>query len=169
MKKFFLTNEQIQDLIDEPKQIDCSAVSLLRNMKIKSGRASSHFAHSRRFPRQNGEGDWLIYLRRNKLNPLDFSCGLGFIPQGRNQAFMLRRYNGKSHEHTNRLEEQPPFYDFHIHQATETYQHSFYHDEHYAMPTDRYADLNEAFRCLVADCHVAGDSSGNSSQMEMFS
>jgi len=48
----------------------------------------------------------------------DFSCGLGFIPKGKTQVFSLRRYNGKSHQHTNRLDENQPFYDFHIHQAT---------------------------------------------------
>lgn len=167
MKEFFLTDEQIRDLIDEPKQIDCSAVSILRNMKSRGGRASSHFYHSHRFPRVNGEGVWLIYLRRNKLNPLDFSCGLGFLPQGRNQAFMLRRYNGKSHEHTNRLEKQPPFYDFHIHQATERYQTSSYGDEHYATITDGYVDLAGAFKCLMDDCRIVDDSD-EAKQTELF-
>lgn len=167
MKNFFLTDEQIQELIGESKEIDCSAISLLRNMKSKGGRASSHFYHSHRFSRAEAEGDWLIYLRRNRLNPLDFSCGLGFIPQGRNQAFMLRRYNGKSHEHTNRLEEQPPFYDFHIHQATERYQTSSYADEHFATTTDAYVDLAGAFKCLMDDCRII-DGSDETKQTELF-
>ena len=167
MKNFFLTNAEIQDLIDEPKLIDCSPVSLLRNMKSRGGRALSHIYHSHRFPRAEGEGDWLIYLRRNKLKPLDFSCGLGFIPQGRNQAFMLRRYNGKSHEHTNRLERQRPFYDFHIHQATERYQTSSYSDEHYAMITDGYVDLAGALKCLIDDCQII-DRSDQAKQTELF-
>lgn len=62
---------------------------------------------------------------------------------------MLRRYNGKSHEHTNRLEAQPPFYDFHIHQATERYQTSSYADEHFATTTVAYVDLAGAFKCLM--------------------
>ena len=167
MENIFLTDEEIEALIHEPKPIDSSAVSLLRNMKSRGGRASSHIDHSHRFPRVEGEGDWLIYLRRNKLNPLDFSCGLGFIPQGRNQAFMLRRYNGKSHEHTNRLEKQPPFYDFHIHQATERYQTSSYGDEHYAMITDAYVDLVGAFKCLMDDCQII-DHSEQAKQTELF-
>lgn len=167
MENFFLTDDQIQDLLDEPKQIDCPANSLLRNMKSKGGRASSHFHHSHRFPRVSGEGDWLIYLRRSTLKPLDFSCGLGFIPQGRNQAFILRRYNGKSHEHTNRLEEQPPFYDFHIHQATERYQTSSYADEHFATTTDAYVDLAGALKCLMDDCRII-DNSDEAKQTALF-
>ncbi len=167
MKDFFLTDEQIQDLIDEPKRIDCSTASLLGTMKNKSGRASSHFQNSHQFPRVDGEGDWFIYLRRNRLNPLDFSCGLGFIPQGRKQAFMLRRYNGKSHEHTNRLEKQNPFYDFHIHQATERYQTSSYDDAHYATATNAYFDLASAFKCLMDDCRIL-DNSDEITQTELF-
>ncbi|MDZ7814842.1 MAG: DUF1828 domain-containing protein [Planctomycetota bacterium] len=33
----------------------------------------------------------------------------------------MRRYNGKSHQHTNKIEGNT-FFDFHIHQATERYQ-----------------------------------------------
>ncbi len=169
MKDFFLTDEEIRVLIDEPKKMNRSTDSLLRDMKIKKGRASSVFQYAFRFPRQNNEGSWQIYLRRNRENALDFSCGMEFVPKGRNQAFTLRRYNGKSHEHTNRLEGHPPFYDFHIHEATEKYQRSSYKDEHYATPTDRYADLSGAVRCLLADFQVTGDSSGDSLQMELLS
>ncbi len=137
--------------------MDCSADFLMRKMKIKQGRGSSHLQNSRKFPRTNGKGEWLIYLRRNKENPLDFSCGLGFTPEGRSQIFTLRRYNGKSHHHTNRLENQIPFYDFHVHQATEKYQRSPYSDEHYAYPTDRYTDLHGAFKNFLIDCKVMGD------------
>ena len=42
------------------------------------------------------------------------------VPQS-NRVFRLRRYNGKSHEHTNPIEKEI-FYDFHIHTATERYQ-----------------------------------------------
>ena len=161
MRNLFLTDKEIRDLIDEPKKMNCSTGSLLRDMKTKKGRASSVLQNAFRFPRQNAEGDWQIYLRRNRENALDFSCGMEFVPKGRNQGFTLRRYNGK-HYHSNRLEEQAPFYDFHIHQATEKYQRSSYKDEHYAMPTDRYADLVGALRCLLTDFQVTGDSSDGS-------
>ena len=44
------------------------------------------------------------------------------------------------------------FYDFHIHTATERYQEAGYAEEHYAEPTDRYADLSGAIQCLIQDC-----------------
>lgn len=165
MKDFFLKNKEIQFLIDEPKPVDCSPESILLGMEAKGGRASSILQNSCKFPRQDGEGEWLIYLRSNMENPLDFSCGLGLIPKGRAVTFHLRRYNGKSHEHTNWLEKEPTFYDFHIHEATERYQNSSYKDDHYAKVTDRYAQLDDAFRCLLEDLKVTGDSSG---QLRMF-
>ena len=60
-------------------------------------------------------------LRQNKINRLDFSVILAVrVPQS-NLLFRLRRYNGKSHEHTNHIEGDT-FYDYHIHMATERYQ-----------------------------------------------
>ena len=165
MKNFFLTDIQIQDLIAEPKILGCSASALMHGMKNKSEREASHSQSSRKIPRINGEGDWLIYLRRNRGNQFDFSCGLGFFPKGRNQAFTLTRYNGKSHQHTNRLEKENPFYDFHIHTATEKYQLSSYSTEHRADITDRYADFYGAFTALLDDCNVSlnGFDSGQTS------
>lgn len=141
MKDFFLTDQEIKDLIDEPKRINCSATSLSRRIKIKRGKGVAHFQYSLKFPRNNEEGKWRIFLRRSKENPLDFSCGLGFIPKGRNHAFILIRYNGKSHQHKNQLENENTFYDFHIHQATEKYQKSSHKNEHYARPTESLCGL----------------------------
>ena len=157
MKNFFLTDNEIRCLIDEPKEINHSAHALLHGMKTKSGREASHSQNTFRFERNNGEGEWFIYLRLNNENLLDFSCGLGLIPKEKRKAFTLRRYNGKSHSHTNRLENQKTFYDFHIHQATEKYQKSPYSDEHYAEPTARYTDIYGAFESLLLDCKVTSD------------
>jgi hypothetical protein len=63
-------------------------------------------------------GDYRLVLRQSILNPLDFSIILAYRPPKSNQLFRLQRYNGKSHEHTNPIEEET-FYNFHIHQATE--------------------------------------------------
>ena len=89
------------------------------------------------------------------MNFLDFSCGLWFTPAGRAIKFPLARYNGKSHKHTNHLEREGEFYDFHIHRATARYQDSSHDDDHYAEVTDRYAQLSEAFACLLDDCNIS--------------
>src|SRR2546426_7271110 len=47
---------------------------------------------------------FLLILRQNNINVLDFSLILAVYVPGSNQLFRLRRYNGKSHEHTNHIE-----------------------------------------------------------------
>ncbi len=161
MENFFLTNKEIDDLVNEPKPVGMSTNEFMQKMKRKSGRAASFLQNSHAFQRQHGEGEWLLYARINEDNLLDFSCGLGFIPKARNKVFILRRFNGKSHQHTNKLDGHESFYDFHIHQATEKYQNSSYADEHYAERTDRYTRLEQALDCLLQDCKVTMSAEDN--------
>ena len=93
-------------------------------------------------------------VRPSIENPLDFSAILGFIPPKKTDVFLLRRYNGKSHEHRNKIEKEPAFYDFHIHTATARYQKEGPREEYYAEVTDRYADLHGAIDCLVSDSKI---------------
>lgn len=99
----------------------------------------------------SASSEFRLILRQSEFNPLDFSVILAFRPPKSNQLFRLCRYNGKSHEHTNKLEEQT-FYDFHIHRATERYQDAGLREDWYADPTDRYADFNAALGCMLRDC-----------------
>lgn len=93
-----------------------------------------------------------LILRQSRLNSLDFSIILGVYPPGSNKLFRLRRYDGKSHEHTNPIEEEK-FYDFHIHKATERYQeYGTREEDKYAEPTDRFSNYGEAIECLLNDC-----------------
>ena len=91
-----------------------------------------------------------VILRQNSNNLLDFSVILAARVDQSNRIFRLRRYNGKSHEHRNLIENEV-FYDFHIHEATARYQELGTREDAYAKPTDRYGDHNEALRCLIAD------------------
>jgi hypothetical protein len=92
-----------------------------------------------------------LIIRQNSKNRNDFSVILACLPPNSSTFFRLRRYNGKSHEHTNKLE-QERFYDFHIHTATERYQEEGQREDGYAEPTDRYHDLDGAINCMIADC-----------------
>jgi len=92
-----------------------------------------------------------LVLRQNNYNILDFSIILMFCPAGSNQLFRLRRYNGKSHEHTNSIE-SVKFYEYHIHTATERYQELGMREDSYAEPSDRFSDLNTAINCMINDC-----------------
>lgn len=97
--------------------------------------------------------EFRLILRKSTVNPLDFSVILAVhVPQS-NQLFRLRRYNGKSHEHTNRIEGER-FYGFHIHMATERYQDIGAREDAYAEVTDRYGDFDSALRCLINDVNL---------------
>lgn len=103
--------------------------------------------------------EFLIVARRNSLNPLDFSIILAVGVPGTNAIFRLRRHNGKSHQHSNRIEDNS-FYDFHIHLATERYQDLGMDEDAYAEPTTRFADYYSAFDCLATDCGLEGAAAG---------
>lgn len=138
---------EIEALIQEPKPLPKEWRARLR-LKEKPGH------RERDFDLEGSSGnEFRIILRQNRINVLDFSVILGVRVPESNQIFRLLRYNGKSHEHTNRLEGET-FYDFHIHRATERYQELGPREDTYAKPTDRYGRLEEAFRCLMEDANL---------------
>lgn len=145
----FLTDKEIQELITEHKQMTLAPGELLRNMKEKRGHKSSEHL----IPRPDGSS-FIIKVRISNENPLDFSAILGYSPPKSTRLFLLRRYNGKSHEHRNKLETENVFYDFHIHTATERYQREGTREEYFAEITDRFSTIYEALNCLIADCNV---------------
>lgn len=97
---------------------------------------------------------FVVILRQNLINPLDFSAILAVRVPGSNQVFRLRRYNGATHRHRNRIEGDA-FATFHIHTATERYQEEGPHEDSFAEPTARYTNLTEALACLVEDANFA--------------
>ena len=140
-----LSDVDIVRLIAEVKLLDKDYRS---NIQVKPKRG-----HSERELQVLGEdgSTFLLVLRQNSINLFDFSVILSYCIPGTNQVFRLRRYNGKSHEHTNTIEGYT-FYDFHIHMATERYQTSGLREDTYAETTDRYADLHGAIQCMLNDC-----------------
>ena len=99
----------------------------------------------------DGGNIFVIKLRQNTKNPMDFSAILCHKTDNSNKLFRLRRYNGKSHEHKNHIEKDV-IYDFHIHFATERYQLIGKKEESYAEASTRYSTLHEAVGCLISDC-----------------
>ena len=93
-----------------------------------------------------------IVAQQSDFNPLSFSAVLIVFPLHSSKDFLLRRYNGRSHRHKNRIE-GTQIDGFHIHYATERYQLSGFGEEAYAKLTDRYANLNDALRCLLKDAN----------------
>lgn len=148
------TDAQIDALITEPKAL---VPDWLARLRPKAGR----IGHSLRDLDVRGSlgSEFRIIVRQSEANALDFSVILAYRPQLGPRLFRLRRYNGRSHEHHNRIEGDR-FYDFHIHQATERYQLLGMDEDAYATPTTRYADLGAACQLLVLETgfEVAGPS-----------
>lgn len=136
---------QIEQLINEPKPL---SLNWRNKIKWSNPRGSKQG----KFELTGDKGNkFLIFLRQSNFNRLDFSIIVGVYPNGSNKLFHLKRYDGKSHEHTNPLEKQT-FYDFHIHTATERYQqYGNKEEDKYAEPTNKFSNLTEAFQYMLHD------------------
>jgi hypothetical protein len=139
------TDAEIAQLLAEPKPLPADYQARLQ-LRPRSGHERAEL--DVRTPSGNR---FRILLRRNTRNALDFSAIIAHAPSNSTLFFRLRRYNGRSHEHTNRLE-GTTFYDFHIHMATERYQTLGAKEESFAEPSGRFADLRGALACLLDDC-----------------
>lgn len=125
-----LSDNEIAKLLKEKKPLPNDYPNCIRTKPKRSHK-------ERELDVIGAEGsEFRVIFRQGEISPLDFSVILTYRPKDTNLYFRLRRYNGKSHEHTNTLENQT-FYDFHIHTASEK----------------RYSDYNGAIKCLLADCN----------------
>ena len=140
-----LTDQEISGFLSEKKVLPAD-YRLSMQVKPKRG-------HKEREMDLKGESgsEFRVILRQSISNPLDFSIILAYRPPNSNILFRLRRYNGKSHEHTNIIE-ATSFYDYHIHQATERYQQMGAREDSYAEKTDRFSDFQRAVSCMIEDC-----------------
>lgn len=141
-----LTDAEIDRLIQERKPLPAD---YLARIEVRPKRGHKE----REMDVRGVDGsEFRVIARQSLHNSLDFSVILAFCPPKSTQLFRLRRYNGKSHEHTNTIEGQT-FYDFHIHQATQRYQElGDKKEDAFGQATDRFADLAGALRCLIQDC-----------------
>ena len=140
------SDQEIESLVQEHKSMPDDWRNRIR-LRSKRGHAERHLDVN------GGAGnEFRLILRQSQINVLDFSIILAVrIPQS-TQFFRLRRYNGKSHEHTNIIE-NVTFFDFHIHVATERYQDMGTREDAYAELTDRYSDIIGALQCLFIDAN----------------
>jgi hypothetical protein len=141
------SDTEIVQLIQEPKPLPNnfeSEYALKEKLGHKEGQLTVDGTAGNKF---------IIILRLNTHNAMDFSAILGVYPKNTTQIFRLRRYNGKSHEHTNYIEKET-FYDFHIHYATSRYQQIGGAEDTYAERSNRFVNLSGAFECMISDCHI---------------
>lgn len=142
---FLLSDEAINELVNEAKTIPDGLRPFSKLVE--------HNKHARRdYEITCASGScFVIAVRQSTLNVFDFSAILGYKMPGTNKIFRLRRYNGRSHFHTNTIEKET-FRDFHMHMATERYQKIGPKEDHFAMIDKRYSDLDSAVNCLLKDC-----------------
>jgi hypothetical protein len=142
----FLNDSQIAALLAEPKMLPEDWRARM-HLKPKRG----HKERECDVPGQKGFTFRLI-LRQANLNPLDFSIILALLAPKSNQVLRLLRHNGRSHEHTNRIEGDT-FYGFHVHRATERYQSEGLPEDGFAEITDNYSDFEGALESMMEDAN----------------
>lgn len=147
MHDIILSDKEISDLIQEQKPFPDNYQNLFQTKDKKGHKEQELSIH-----RSDGS-QFKVILRQNQINHLDFSLILGYVPPKKTTVFRLRRYNGKSHQHSNRIEGEK-FYNFHIHQATEKYQMAGFEEDAYAVPYSEYADIQGALDCFIKDCAI---------------
>lgn len=141
----FLDDAEINRLLQEPKPLPAD-----HNRRLMTRPKRGHREVELDVTGEHGS-EFRLILRESEANSMDFSAILAYQVPNSSQVLRLRRYNGKSHEHSNPLEGDR-FYGFHIHEITERYQQSGNREDTYAQPTDRYSNVQEAVDCLLTDC-----------------
>ena len=144
----------------EPIFSDQEIAALIRERKVLPDNRRSKF--KKRTNRGSNEyllnitgeegNKFQVIVRMSVSDELNFSVVLGVKVPPPKKFFRLRRYNGSNHEHINLIENEVVT-GFHIHTATERYQVNSVREEDYAEPTERYADVNGALKCLFTDAN----------------
>lgn len=142
-----LDDARIQALIAEPKPTVEPAALMPTTIK---GR---HRERQESVRGGNGSGFRLI-VRQAMLDLSDFSVILGYEVAETTGLFRLRRHNGDSHDHSNRLEGSI-VRGYHVHVATERYQLAGFGEDGYAEATNSYEDLIGAIHHMLSAAHFA--------------
>ena len=109
---------------------------------------------------EDGDHRYRLYLRENRNDTSDFSCGLALLQKG-GKPVSLVRYNGASHRHGSIR------YRCHIHRATAEALMAGKKIDSHAEETSRYRTLEGALACLIEDGNVRG-LTAESDQPELF-
>ena len=142
-----LSDAQIQKLIQEEKILppdwrDCMSLKHTKDVQLRG-----------KLEVMGSEGNgFVIYLRRLEQDVFCFSAILAFKRLDTGTSFRLRRYNGKDHAHTNKIEKDEILFEYHIHNATQRYQEFGYDEDQYAEVTDKFSTIQEAYGLLLDQC-----------------
>lgn len=143
-----ITDSEIERLIniekvifDPPKKEMMSRQGSLRNdFKLES---------------VDGKEKFHVFIRVSEQFNEDFSIGINHINK-EGKSICILRCNGKHGEHRNHREGEEPFYDFHIHTATQEAVDAEETPEHFAEITSEYATWQEALLFFLKKINVKG-------------
>lgn len=149
--------------VQEARYLDREIATLIKERKILPDNWRTRLYRTGSLDVKGEDGNkFRIIIRQSNSRPADFSVILMVIGPRSNQEFKLRRYNGWTSRHRNRIEREI-IDGFHIHYATERYQQKGLKEETYAQRTDRYSDSDGALDCLIEDANFE-----KPPQMELF-
>ncbi len=139
------SDQDIQALVEERKPLP---TDVRKRIELRAKRGH----RERELDVKGANGNvFRVIVRQSMSNAIDFSIILAYCPKETNRIFRLRRYNGSSHEHTNKIE-RTRFSGFHVHMATQRYQELGGDEDSYAERTVRFSDLNGALQSMLDDC-----------------
>ena len=145
-----LDDNKITSLISLNKIISAAEYEDLKDLsRVKGKHRESHISL-----KSSDGSDFVIKVRQNTINPLDFTVIFGYVMPNTNTVFRLKRFNGKYHEHRNKIEGDL-FYDFHVHSATERYQDQGLKEDAFAEVTSEYSDLDSAIEHMLNTCNIS--------------
>lgn len=156
MGEVLLTDQQIAELIAEPKPLKDGPAALLH---LRAG-AQRH----RREVEVTGDSGqrFRLLLTQPPTHPRRFSVVRFVRLAGRSRLFRLRRYNSPhgALAHRNKIEDETIENTYHVHTATARYQRLGLKEDNYAVATDRFDSLPSALACALAECgfYQPGDS-----------
>jgi hypothetical protein len=150
-----LNDSQIAEYIKEEK-------ILLDNFRLKFRVKNNQNVFEKEIQGKSGN-IFRIIIRQNLINPLNFSVIFGVMLDGK--LFRLKRYNGDSHEHTNKIEGSE-IEGFHIHTATQRYQERGYQPEGFAESSKKYSDCQNALNAMLTENNFKMPVDNNQKRME---
>jgi hypothetical protein len=95
---------------------------------------------------------YILRIRNSKSHVANWSVILSIIIK--NKEYILTRYNGNYHAHTNSIEKNS-ISGFHIHHATERYQEKNYKIDGYATATSEYSTISGAIKKMIRNLHIS--------------
>ncbi len=151
------TDREIDDFVNEIKTLPLAWETQLKTKVISTTKTwELTVPGSNQYSQADGEvtqNEYKVIIRQNLINNLNFCVIFGLYIREMDRLVNIRRYDGKYHAHTNKVESVMLPVDYHIHKLTYRYQEvNHLADDGYAEVTDKYSDLNEAINLMLSEC-----------------